>query len=215
MHCYMAKVTLLFVLLALIVVSFTTQAESEGKVAKIYYNGEISIPLVSKLINDIDDINQKKNIGRIYLYINSYGGDMDAGLMASSAIKSSDIPVTTVAMSTVGSAATLMLCAAKDRRSLPEGSIFMHPSWMKYNGQLRPNDIYALGLDSVRFNSMFSQVYRTCTTMTDKEIETLLYSESNKVMLQPEEAKSKGMISKIDAKIVKSDLSYYIFSPDK
>ncbi|HGA5268257.1 TPA: ATP-dependent Clp protease proteolytic subunit, partial [Salmonella enterica subsp. enterica serovar Birkenhead] len=96
-----------------------------NEVAKIYYSGDMNTSSISRLVSVFDEINKSLDTKKIYLYINSYGGDMDAGLMASAVIKSSRIPVTTVAMSTVGSSATIMLCAAEDRRSLPDGYIYL------------------------------------------------------------------------------------------
>ena len=112
-------------------------APDPSTTAKIFYSADMEVPTVSALINAIDDINNKDEITKIYLYINSYGGDMDSGLMAAAAIRSSKKPVTTIAMSTIGSSATLMLCAAKDRRALPEGSIYLHPSYTHYAGRDR------------------------------------------------------------------------------
>ncbi|EAW8185415.1 peptidase S14 [Salmonella enterica] len=186
------------------------KAAPANEIAKIYYSGDMNTSSISRLVSIFDEINKNANIKRIYLYINSYGGDMDAGLMASAVIKSSKIPVTTVAMSTVGSSATIMLCAAKDRRSLPNGYIYLHPSFINYNGDVRPNNIQEMSNESRRFNNMFKKVYEKCTNLTDDMINNILYSESNRITYTPEEAKKVNLISGIDRKIVEAEKNYYV-----
>ncbi|WP_421303725.1 ATP-dependent Clp protease proteolytic subunit [Aeromonas veronii] len=185
-------------------------APAPSQTAKIFYSADMEVPAVSELIKAIDEINTKDEITNIYLYINSYGGDMDSGLMASAAIRSSKKPVTTVAMSTIGSSATIMLCASKDRRALPEGSIYLHPSYTSYEGELRPNTIKELSLELTRFNDMFRKTYQSCTNLSDERIENILYSESNRVTFTPDEALKIELISKIDEHIVDTPHSFYI-----
>ncbi|AJJ61770.1 ClpP family protease [Yersinia aldovae] len=197
-------------LVMILMLSFSVKAERHNDVAKVYYRGNMTVKIVSNLIEAIDDINTKDNVRKIYIYINSYGGDMDAGLMASSSIQSSRIPVTTVAMSTVGSSATLMLCAAKERKSLPDGSIYLHPSFIEYNGDVRPSDIQALSKESNRFNKMFHRAYEKCTNISNEKIDEILYSESNRLTFTPDEAIKIGLISSIEDKIIDSALVYYI-----
>ncbi len=181
-----------------------------NEIAKIYYSGDMNTSSINRLVSIFDEINKSSGTKRIYLYINSYGGDMDAGLMASAVIKSSRIPVTTVAMSTVGSSATIMLCAAEDRRSLPSGYIYLHPSFINYNGDVRPNDIQEMSNESRRFNNIFKKTYEKCTNLTDDIINKTLYSESNRITYTPEEAKKVNLISVIDNKIVEAEKNYYV-----
>lgn len=184
--------------------------QSTNEIAKIYYSADMKTSSISELIRIIDEINEEPDIKKIYLYINSYGGDMDAGLMASAVIKSSRTPVTTVAMSTVGSSATIMLCAATDRRSLPDGHIYFHPSFINFSGDVRPNNIQEMNNESKRFNNMFKKTYTECTSLNDDIINDILYSESNRVTYTPEEAKNIGLISVIDSKIIEAGKNYYI-----
>lgn len=185
-------------------------SDTANETAKIYYSGDMETSSISQLASIFDIINKTPEIKRIYLYINSYGGDMDAGLMASAIIKSSGVPVTTVAMSTVGSSATMMLCAATDRRSLPDGYIYLHPSFINYNGNVRPNNIQEMNNESKRFNEMFKKTYKKCTNLSDDTITRILYSESNRTTYTPEEAIKVGLISAIDSKIIKAGENYYV-----
>lgn len=186
--------------------------EDKNKIAKIYYTGEMQPSAVSRLVNVFDEVNKNNDVERIYLYINSYGGDMDAGLMAAAAIRSSAIPVTTVAMSTVGSSATIMFCAADDRRSLPEGSLFLHPASISHQGDVRPADVAYLEKETRRFNEMFKKTYRACTKLDDAKIAEILHSEYNLTNYSPSEAMAVGLISSVDKKIIPATYSYAITS---
>ncbi|HDC1420839.1 TPA: ATP-dependent Clp protease proteolytic subunit [Salmonella enterica] len=172
----------------------------------------MTVPAVSDLIKALDDAGRRKGIQRIFLYINSYGGDMDSGLMAAAAIRSSAVPVTTIAMSTVGSSATLMLCAAKERKALPEGSIYFHPSFIDYKGVLRPDTIDELNKELERFRIMFKRAYKQCSNLKDSRIDEILHSESNRITFTPEEAITAGIISGTDEKIINTPDSWYITS---
>nr|WP_205246432.1 MULTISPECIES: ATP-dependent Clp protease proteolytic subunit [unclassified Enterobacter] len=186
--------------------------EDKNKIAKIYYTGEMQPSAVSRLVSAFDEVNKNNDVERIYLYINSYGGDMDAGLMAAAAVRSSAIPVTTVAMSTVGSSATIMFCAADDRRSLPEGSLFLHPASISHQGDVRPADVAYLEKETRRFNEMFKKTYRACTKLDDAKIAEILHSEYNLTNYSPSEAMAIGLISSVDKKIIPATYSYAITS---
>nr|WP_250153691.1 ATP-dependent Clp protease proteolytic subunit [Cedecea lapagei] len=186
--------------------------KDKNKIAKIYYTGEMQPSAVSRLVSAFDEVNKNNDVERIYLYINSYGGDMDAGLMAAAAVRSSAIPVTTVAMSTVGSSATIMFCAADDRRSLPEGSLFLHPASISHQGDVRPADVAYLEKETRRFNEMFKKTYRACTKLDDAKIAEILHSEYNLTNYSPSEAMAIGLISSVDKKIIPATYSYAITS---
>lgn len=199
-----------FILVLMSLLSISASANAEKIYAKIFYSGDVGRASVIDLIEAIDAANNNKHVDGIYLYLNSYGGDMDSGEMAASVIRSSKKPVITVAMSTVGSSATLMLCAGSERRALPDGSIYLHPSVTNYEGALRPNTINELSKENKRFSAMFRKVYEKCTSLGSKELDDILYSESNRVTFTPEEAIKIGIISSIDSKIIDTSISYYI-----
>lgn len=185
-------------------------AGQDLRYAKIFYSGDMKVKSISALINAIDDANADTDVDQINLYINSYGGDMDAGLMAAAAIRSSRKTVRTIAMTTVGSSATLMLCAGKERRALAESSIYLHPSFTHHEGDLRPNTIKELEKENNRFREMFRSAYQHCTNLGKARIEEILYSESNRITFTPQEAVKAGIVSALDEKIVDSRSAYYI-----
>lgn len=115
----------------------------QAETAKIFYTAAVEPKLVSDLVFAIDDLNiNYPHLKRIYLYINSDGGDMDGGQIAYWAVKSSKIPITTVNLSMVGSSASIIFCGAKERLSLPGGKFLLHASSLTGSeGLLRPDDI--------------------------------------------------------------------------
>lgn len=61
-------------------------------VAKVYFTAGVNTKSVTELIQVIDSLNVNyKKLENIYLYISSYGGDMDSGYAGYWAVKSSHI----------------------------------------------------------------------------------------------------------------------------
>ncbi|MFC6486890.1 ATP-dependent Clp protease proteolytic subunit [Nitratireductor sp. GCM10026969] len=197
---------------------FATSPDDEkeaeaAEVAKIYFLAEMTMSNVSDLMRVLDGLNTgSKNLKTIYLYINSEGGSIDSGKMAYWAIKSSRTPVTAVNLSMVASSATLMFCGAEERRSLERGILYLHaPStWSDGGAYIQPDQlINAEQLLGVYKDSM-ADIYRECTSLSDDEIEKILYSENDRLVLSPVEAEEKGIISAIENGIVDAPLSIVI-----
>lgn len=187
----------------------TVEAIKEGK---IYFTAKVDNQSVSSLIQAIDDLNVSyKNLKRIYLYIDSYGGAMDSGKIAYWAVRSSRTPITAVNMSTVMSSATMIFCGAEDRQSLKGGRFIMHPANIYGTDySFQPDDLSDFTVKLQGFNQMFVDVYKECTTLTDDEIKSVLFSENNKITLLPDEAQAKGVISQLADKTADTPVAYYI-----
>ncbi|MBX8825352.1 ATP-dependent Clp protease proteolytic subunit [Ochrobactrum sp. SFR4] len=185
--------------------------------AKIYFTAGVSTKSVSELIQAIDNLNANyKSLKKIYLYISSYGGDMDSGYAGYWAVKSSHVPITTVNLSTVMSSATMIFCGAKDRQSRKGGRFIMHPPYKYYkNRSFQPDELTTAGQDLKGYVSMFTEVYRECSRYSDAEISTLLSSENDRKFLLPDEAKEKGIISGVAGQIMTAPIAYYITDDGK
>ena len=73
---------------------------------KIVYIGEVNGTKVAELMAGIDDINASyPAVKEISLYINSFGGDMEAGYIGGQAVRGSRIPIKTINAAMTGSAA--------------------------------------------------------------------------------------------------------------
>ena len=76
-----------------VVVNNTLKAQ-EIESAKIVYIGKINGNKMAELMAGIDDINASHPaVKEILLYINSIGGDMEAGYMGGQAVRGSRIPI--------------------------------------------------------------------------------------------------------------------------
>ncbi len=185
--------------------------------AKIYFTAGVNTKSVSELIQAIDSLNTNyKKLENIYLYISSYGGDMDSGYAGYWVVKSSHIPITTVNLSTVMSSATMIFCGAKDRQSRKGGRFIMHPpSITPQQGAFQPDHFMTAGRDLKGYIEQFTEVYKECSRYSEAEISTLLSSENDRKFLLPDEAKEKGIISGVAAQIITAPIAYYITDDDK
>lgn len=181
-------------------------------IAKIYYAGPVTPENISELIQTVDDANIKyKSLKRIYIYINSFGGDMDSGYAGYWAIKSSRTPVTTVNIGNVMSSATMLFCGADDRQSLKGGRFLLHPASVNGgNAEYQPDQLERQARNLENYINMFRNVYKECTKLSDQEISSLLSSENQRREMQPDEAQKYGMITKIADKIVDGSVSYFV-----
>ncbi|SMB87153.1 ATP-dependent Clp protease, protease subunit [Pasteurella testudinis DSM 23072] len=185
--------------------------------AKIFYTAAVEPNLISDLVYAIDDLNiNYPQLKKIYLYINSDGGDMDSGQIAYWAVKSSKIPITTVNLSMVGSSATIIFCGAKERLALPGGKFLLHASSLTGSeGLLRPDDIDNLKKESVMYNQIFSDTYQQCTDYSDQEISRFLHSEGSRLLITDKEAQQKKLISGLADGIVQAPIAYHITADEE
>ncbi|MEX3694126.1 ATP-dependent Clp protease proteolytic subunit [Paraburkholderia sp. BR14263] len=179
--------------------------------SKIFYTGPVTIQKANDLIAALDELNAKyPKLKSIYLYIDSGGGDTDAGYITYRAIQSSRVPVITVNLATVMSAATMMFCGAQDRLSFPGGRFILHPPSIDLSNRFQPDQLNVAteNLDTVK--QMLSDIYRSCTNLNGKEINSMIYSENNRKVLSPDEASANGMVTGIAHEIIDAPVSYYV-----
>lgn len=191
--------------------------KDEVSIVKIYFSGSVNEKKAGELVQAIDDANiNYKKLKRIYLYINSYGGDMDSGYAAYWAVKSSRTPVTTVNMGTVMSSASMIFCGADDRQSLKGGRFILHPASVSLgNSSYQPDELERKRQELEGFNAMFRDVYKECTKLSEQEIADLLHAENQRRFMLNDEARQTGLIAKIADKIMDSSVSYFVTDTNK
>ncbi|KAB0537258.1 ATP-dependent Clp protease proteolytic subunit [Pseudochrobactrum saccharolyticum] len=192
-------------------------AEAAVKVGKIYFTAEVNADNISNLARVLDELNiSYKNLETINLYISSYGGDMDSGYVGYWLVKGSRIPVATVNISTVGSAASMIFCGAENRQSLQGGRFILHPaSITRKSSYFSPDVIEIAQSDLAAYNQMFKDIYKKCTKFRDDEVSSLLAREAQRQFLLPEQAMEKGIISKIADDVTHAQVVYYITDSNK
>ncbi|MGU9756284.1 ATP-dependent Clp protease proteolytic subunit [Serratia marcescens] len=180
---------------------------------KIIYTGDVNSRKVSELISAIDEINNDYPEAKVIrIFITSFGGSMESGYLGMQAVRGSKIPVETINAGMTGSSATLIYCGTEKRSTLPEASFMLHPSASPNikTEWIRPNDVELLKKDVDDGNKYFRSIYKTCTNLSDEEIQRILYSNDNARYLTASEAEgiklSQGNISGI----YPTPVSYYI-----
>ncbi|ANI31125.1 hypothetical protein PL78_15020 [Yersinia entomophaga] len=181
--------------------------------AKVLYSGDVTENKTVEFISVLDEINANyPKLKKIYVYINSYGGDMDSGYMAYEAIKSSPVPVTTVNLSMVGSSATLFYCAGAERLSMKGASFLLHPAAVANENSnfLKPDALKNMQEAVSIYNNMFDTVYKECTTYTDAERKNILYSENGRALINSGTAIDKKIANGLANGFSDVQISYYI-----
>lgn len=193
------------------VMSDAPSPPSVGRV-KIVYTGKVNDEKIAALASALDEISLKyKSAHDIYLYISSTGGDVDAGNVAYQAIRSSVVPVTTVNLSEVVSAATLLYCAGQKRLVLDDTSFLLHAPYHRVEGYLAENDIINDQEINATARTEIKAIYRSCTNLSDERIDKITYSEDAHLIADVEKALSIGLATGKARNIEPADATWYIY----
>ncbi|MGU3415362.1 ATP-dependent Clp protease proteolytic subunit [Enterobacteriaceae bacterium C34A] len=185
------------------------------KTSTITFTGKVSevkIVEFSKIFKFIQ--NSYPNLKAITVKINSGGGDMDSGYMAYRLMKNSPVPVTTVNMSMIASAASLMYCAGSTRIADPQSFFVLHPvraSPDVLSDPIKPDDIDKFRGVLSKYTETFNSVYKACTDFNDNEREKILYSESTRMLLNASDALQHKLVTEINPSTASSDADFYIY----
>ena len=137
----------------------------------------------------------------INLFIDSPGGDVDAGYAIFDMIRFVKAPVKIVGMGLVASAAALVLLAVpKERRlALPNSHYLIHQPLSGIRGVATEIEIHARELEKTR-----ERINRIIAEETGQSLERVSKDTDRDYWMNAEEALAYGLISKIGAK--RSDL---------
>jgi len=130
----------------------------------------------------------------IYLYINSPGGSVYAGLAIYDTLQYMSAPVNTMCMGMAASMAAVLLAAGtKGKRSaLPNSRIMIHQPSGGFQGQA--TDIEIQAREILRIRARLNQIYVTHTGRDLKEIETSMERDR---FMTPQEAKEFGLVDEV------------------
>jgi ATP-dependent Clp protease protease subunit len=107
---------------------------------KIILNGQIDDNVVERIIIQILKFNeQDKDIPKdrrkpIILYLNSYGGVVDIGLVLANVIEKSETPIHIIVLGNAASMAAIILMAGHKRMAYPFSNILIHDGSMFVGG---------------------------------------------------------------------------------
>lgn len=166
------------------------------KTRSLLISGEINKDLADRFVKDLL-ILEHESKEEVKVFINSPGGDVDAGYAIFDMIRFVSCPVTIIGMGLVASAAALILLAVpKERRiALPNSSYLIHQPLSQMKGNATEIEIYSQQLEKIKaaINNVISQA-------TGKDLETVAKDTDRDHWLTAEEAREYGLVSRVVTK---------------
>lgn len=168
---------------------------------QVLISGEINKDLAEKVVRQLLVLEAADAKKTIYVYIDSPGGDVDAGFAIFDIIRFIACPVVIIGMGLIASAATLILLAVdkKDRLALPNSRYLIHQPSSGMKGVATDIQIHAKEMEKTR--AIINQVI---AEQTGKPLEQVQKDTDRDYWLSATEAVEYGLISKIVEK--RSDL---------
>mgnify|MGYP003595047935 CR=1 FL=1 len=166
------------------------------KTRQILMSGEVSEDLAEKIVRQLL-ILEADSDKPIYVYIDSPGGDVDAGFAIFDTIRFINAPVYTVGMGLVASAAALILLASpKERRiALPNSHYLIHQPSSGMKGVATDIEIHAAELAKTR-----AKLNDIIAKETGKPVDQVAKDTDRDHWLNAEEAVSYGLVNKVITK---------------
>lgn len=163
------------------------------KTRQIILSGEINKELAEKIARQLL-ILEADSDEPIRLFIDSPGGDADAGYAIFDMIRFINAPVYTIGMGLIASAASIVLLAApKERRyGLPNSRYLIHQPMSGMQGVTTEIEIHAQELEKMRM-----KINQMIAEETGKSVDDVAKDTDRDYWLDAEAAKGYGLISHI------------------
>lgn len=163
------------------------------KTRSIILSGEINKESADKFIKDLLVLEADSN-EPVKVFINSPGGDVDAGFAIYDMARFVSCPVIMVGTGLIASAASLILLAvpAERRVGLPNSSYLIHQPLSEMRGNATDIEIHALQLEKVK-----EKLNRIISEATGTALETVAADTDRDHWLDAEQALAYGLISRI------------------
>lgn len=164
------------------------------KTRQIILTGEINKELADSIVRQLLILDSEDSKAPIYMYIDSPGGDVDAGFAIFDMIRFVTAPVTLIGMGLIASAATLVLLAVpKEKRfGLPNSRYLIHQPLGGMRGVATDIEIYAKDMEKIR-----AKLNKIISDETGMALKQVVKDTERDYWLDSEEAVNYGLISKI------------------
>ena len=171
------------------------------KTRSIMLSGEINKESAEKIISQLLVLEADDSDKEIKIFINSPGGDVDAGYAIYDMVRFSSPKVIMIGAGLVASAASLVLLAvpAERRVGLPNSTYLIHQPMSGMKGVATAIEIYSKQIDRLR-----AKLDKVIADATNKSVEEVKKDTERDHWLFSDEAKEYGLISRIVEK--RSDL---------
>ena len=171
------------------------------KTRQIILTGEINKELADSIVRQLLILDSEDEKTPIYMYIDSPGGDVDAGFAIFDMIRFINAPVYLIGMGLIASAATLVLLSVDKefRIGLPNSRYLIHQPLGGMRGVATDIEIYAKDMEKIR-----AKLNKLIAEQTGTSLEQVTKDTERDFWLDSEEAVKYGLISKIITK--KTDL---------
>ena len=168
---------------------------------QIILSGEVNKELAEKVIRQLLILEADSASKPIYVYIDSPGGDVDAGFAIFDMIRFIKPPVYTIGMGLVASAGALILLAApKNRRlGLPNSHYLIHQPLSGIKGVATDIEIHAKEIEKIR-----AKINALIAEETGKDVDEVAKDTDRDYWLSAVEAVNYGLI--LQAIKTRSDL---------
>ena len=166
------------------------------KTRQIILTGEINKDLADSIARQLLILDSESN-KPIYMYIDSPGGDVDAGFAIYDVIRFVKSPVYLVGMGLIASAATLVLLSVpkEQRVGLPNSRYLIHQPLGQMRGVATDIEIYAKDMEKIR-----AKLNKLIAEATGTSLEQVTKDTERDYWLEADEAVKYGLISKIVSK---------------
>ena len=171
------------------------------KTRQIILSGEVCKELAEKIVKQLL-ILEADNDKPIYVYIDSPGGDVDAGFAIFDTIRFINAPVYTIGMGLVASAGALILLAAPKERRLgfPNSHYLIHQPSSGMKGVATDIEIHAAEIAKTK-----EKINKIIAEETGTSLDKVSKDTDRDYWLNAEESVSYGLISRVISK--RSDLN--------
>ena len=164
------------------------------KTRQIILSGEVNKELADKIVRQLLVLEADDEQKTIYMYIDSPGGDVDAGFAIFDMIRFIKAPVVLIGMGLIASAAALILLAvdSEHRVGLANSRYLIHQPSSGMRGVATDIEIHAKEIEKTR-----AAIDKIIAEQTGKSPEQVAKDTERDYWLSAEEAVSYGLISRI------------------